>query len=70
MTHTTLTGQASTDGRDRTALVGYLVDGYGAGRSLSQLSAETGRSFGHVRRLLLDAGVRMRPRGGRRVRTP
>jgi hypothetical protein len=57
-------------GRDRAALVRYLVERYAAGESLMRLSHETGRSFGHVRRLLLDAGVTMRPRGGSRPRTP
>ena len=60
------TGAASWD---RPTLVAYLVERYTAGGSLMQLSAETCRSFGHVRRLLIDAGVTMRPRGGSRTRT-
>lgn len=63
----------STAGRaqntDRAALARYLVERYAAGVSLMRLSEDTGRSFGHVRRLLLDAGVTLRPRGGRRPRT-
>ena len=31
-----------------------------------RLAQDTGRSFGHVRRLLMDACVTMRPRGGSR----
>jgi hypothetical protein len=54
---------------DRSTLVAYLVQRYAAGGSLAQLSEETSRSFGHVRRLLIDAGVTMRPRGGSRPRT-
>ena len=54
---------------DRATLGRYLVERYAAGESLTRLAADTGRSFGHVRRLLLDAGVTMRPRGGSRPRT-
>ena len=54
---------------DRAALARYLVERYAAGVSLMRLSEDTGRSFGHVRRLLLDAGVTLRPRGGSRPRT-
>ncbi|MDD7935774.1 helix-turn-helix domain-containing protein [Actinomycetospora straminea] len=53
---------------DRAALARYLVERYAAGVSLMRLSEDTGRSFGHVRRLLLDAGVTLRPRGGSRPR--
>jgi hypothetical protein len=56
-------------GRDRAALARYLVERYAAGESLMGLSADTGRSFGHVRKLLLDSGVTLRPRGGARLRT-
>jgi hypothetical protein len=62
-------GAQSARGRDRAALARYLVERYAAGESLMRLSAETGRSFGHVRKLLLDAGVTLRPRGGARLRT-
>lgn len=54
--------------RDRAVLARYLVERYAAGESLMRLSEETGRSFGHVRKLLLDAGVTLRPRGGSRLR--
>jgi hypothetical protein len=56
-------------GRDRAALARYLVERYADGASLMRLSADTGRSFGHVRKLLLDSGVTLRPRGGARLRT-
>ena len=55
-------------GRDRAAFAGYLVERYAQGASLSRLSDDTGRSFGYVRRILIDAGVTMRPRGGSRPR--
>ena len=41
-----------------------LLAQYEAGRSVRQLCAETGYSIGRVRRLLEDAGVTFRPRGG------
>ena len=56
-------------GSDRAVLSRYLVERYAAGESLMRLAEDTGRSFGHVRRLLIDAGVTMRPRGGSRTRT-
>lgn len=56
-------------GRDRAALACYLVERYAAGESLMRLSEDTGRSFGHVRKLLIDSGVTLRPRGGSRLRT-
>ncbi|GLZ47790.1 hypothetical protein Acsp06_39750 [Actinomycetospora sp. NBRC 106375] len=55
--------------RERAQLARYLVERYAAGESLMRLSEDTGRSFGHVRKLLLDAGVTLRPRGGSRLRT-
>lgn len=62
--------RADTDDVDRAQLTRYLVAHYRAGHSLTELAGATGRSFGHVRRLLLDAGVAMRPRGGRRMAAP
>jgi hypothetical protein len=56
-------------GSERAVLSRYLVERYAAGESLMRLAQDTGRSFGHVRRLLMDAGVTMRPRGGSRPRT-
>ena len=45
-------------------LVADLVARYRAGSSLTELSEHVGRSYGYVRRRLLDAGVALRPRGG------
>lgn len=42
---------------------------YEAGRSVRELSAESGYSLGRVRRLLIEAGVTFRPRGGARRRS-
>jgi hypothetical protein len=41
-----------------------LLREYEKGRSIRQLCAETGYSIGRVRRLLIDAGVQFRGRGG------
>ena len=48
----------------RQALTRHLVRRYEQGASLTELSEDVGRSFGYVRRLLLDAGTTLRPRGG------
>ena len=53
---------------ERERLTQWLVAGYRRGRSLAALSEDAGRSYGYVRRLLLDAGVTLRRRGGPRPR--
>lgn len=49
---------------ERRKLGAELRKWYEAGRSVRQLSAETGYSIGRVRRLLIESGVTFRPRGG------
>jgi Helix-turn-helix domain len=49
---------------DRTAAGAELLKGYQAGKSVRQLCAETGYSIGRTRRLLIEAGVEFRSRGG------
>ena len=44
------------------------VKRYGAGSSIRKIAEETGRSYGFVHRLLVEAGVTLRKRGGARVR--
>jgi hypothetical protein len=56
-------GQRVT-GTDREKLAEQLRAEYEAGRSIRQLCAEHGYSIGRVRRLLADAGVAFRSRGG------
>ena len=56
---TRLTGDA------RAQLAVGLARDYQAGRSIRALSASSGRSYGAVRRMLVDAGVALRGRGGR-----
>ena len=41
-----------------------LLREYDKGRSIREICAETGYSIGRVRRLLIDAGVQFRGRGG------
>jgi hypothetical protein len=54
------------------AVVGEdLLRRYESGRSIREICKETGYSIGRVRRLLEDAGVTYRRRGGaHRPRTP
>jgi helix-turn-helix protein len=50
--------------RERGLLADTLGELYRDGRSLQQISADTGHSYGYVRRLVLDSGAQLRPRGG------
>lgn len=60
-------GQRLT-GRERLD-VGYrLLERYRDGKSIREICRETGYSIGRVRRLLIDAGVQFRRRGGARRR--
>lgn len=43
---------------------------YLAGASIRELAEETGRSYGFCNRLLHEANVALRPRGGSRTRRP
>ena len=51
-------------GPERDKLAADLKKKYAAGKSIRDLADETGRSYGFVHRLLTDAGVRLRGRGG------
>jgi hypothetical protein len=51
-------------GTERDLLASDLAGRYRAGHSLARIAADTGWSAGLVRRLLLDIGVALRPRGG------
>ncbi|GGP55632.1 helix-turn-helix domain-containing protein [Streptomyces abikoensis] len=50
-------------GRARRELAAQLVREYQAGATVRALAGEMGRSYTLARALLLEAGVRMRPRG-------
>ncbi|WP_159941957.1 MULTISPECIES: helix-turn-helix domain-containing protein [unclassified Nocardiopsis] len=51
-------------GPDRSELAAQLKRRYDAGESIRMLAAATGRSYGFVHRLLSEAGVDLRGRGG------
>jgi lambda repressor-like predicted transcriptional regulator len=50
---------------DLTVPMSRLVELYEAGWSLADLAVQSGGSYGMVRRVLLEAGVQFRMRGGR-----
>ncbi|MFJ2110754.1 helix-turn-helix domain-containing protein [Streptomyces sp. NPDC087850] len=53
-------------GPDRDKVAQELRKKYDSGTSIRALAQETGRSYGGVHRLLKDAGVAFRSRGGNR----
>jgi predicted transcriptional regulator len=57
-------------GPDRDKLAAELKAQYEAGASVRSLAESTGRSYGGVHRLLADAGVAFRSRGGARRGQP
>jgi hypothetical protein len=56
-------------GAERSKLGSELLKRYQKGASIREICAETGYSIGRVRRLLVDAGVEFRGRGGTQGRT-
>jgi len=55
-------------GSERQTLARDLVSRYTSGSSIRALAADTGRSYGFVHRVLTEAGVELRQRGGARRR--
>lgn len=51
-------------GEERAELTRTVAAEYRAGASIRELAASTGRSYGFIHRMLSDAGVEMRGRGG------
>ncbi|RNL85067.1 helix-turn-helix domain-containing protein [Halostreptopolyspora alba] len=51
-------------GTERSELADELKKRYDNGESIRSLAAATGRSYGFVHRLLTEAGVTLRGRGG------
>jgi hypothetical protein len=49
---------------ERAETAAELLRRYNSGQSIRDICAETGYSIGRVRRLLEEAGVEFRPRGG------
>jgi predicted transcriptional regulator len=59
-----------TPGPERDRVAAELKAGYEAGTSIRALAKEAGRSYGGVHRLLADAGVTFRSRGGPKPEGP
>jgi hypothetical protein len=55
-------------GAERQALANDLKVRYAEGASIRKLATSLGRSYGFVHRVLTDAGVSLRPKGGPRRR--
>lgn len=55
---------------EREELREALKHAYLAGSSIRELAEQTGRSYGFCNRLLHEANVTLRPRGGARTRRP
>ena len=51
-------------GNDRDKLAADLRKKYDAGKSIRELAAATGRSYGFVHRILSESGTTLRGRGG------
>ncbi|MEV4749092.1 helix-turn-helix domain-containing protein [Streptosporangium sp. NPDC049248] len=47
-----------------------IVRLYGNGKSIRTVADEVSRSYGYVRKILVDARVTLRPRGGHRKVAP
>ncbi len=57
-------------GSERANLGDDLLERYRGGSSIREICQQTGYSIGRVRRLLIDAGVEFRGRGGATRRRP
>lgn len=55
---------AHLGGTERARLRTHIAERYRAGDSIRGLATHTARSYGFIRRLLLEADVTLRPRGG------
>ncbi len=55
---------ARVTGEQRAELARTLEGKYRAGASIRELASDTGRSYGFIHRVLTDAGVPLRGRGG------
>ena len=51
-------------GNDRDKLAADLRKKYDSGKSIRELAASTGRSYGFVHRILSESGATLRGRGG------
>jgi DNA-directed RNA polymerase specialized sigma24 family protein len=51
-------------GEARTIMAGEVLRAYAEGKPIRQIAQEQDRSYGAVHRMLTDAGVELRKRGG------
>ena len=51
-------------GEDRDQIMSQVTEHYGDGKSIRDIAAKTGRSYGFVHRVLVESGATMRSRGG------
>ncbi|THV38572.1 helix-turn-helix domain-containing protein [Glycomyces buryatensis] len=56
-------------GDERRELTEYVATAYDQGRSIRDIASTIGRSYGFVHRLLTEADVKFRTRGGARKAT-
>ena len=61
---TVLKKGARITGAERDTLAGDLSKQYDKGRSIRELAESNGRSYGFIHRVLSEAGVTLRGRGG------
>ena len=57
-------GAERVAGQAREQLTQELAEAYGQGASIRDLAASSGRSYGLIHKLLGEAGVQLRGRGG------
>jgi hypothetical protein len=68
MTTLNLAPGAQLRGLDRAVAAKQAAELYVQGCTIRSVARQLGRSYGCTRALLLEAGVRLRPKGGLRVR--
>ena len=61
---TTLKRYANITGTERAQVTKMIQQRYGRGRSIRQIAASIGRSYGFVHRVLSESGTALRGRGG------
>ncbi len=57
-------------GEERDDITNQVARQYDSGKSIRDIAALTGRSYGFVHRVLVESGARMRSRGGATRRQP
>jgi hypothetical protein len=60
--------RARLNGADRAAAATRAAELYVQGCTIRSVAVQLGRSYGCTRTLLIEAGVRLRPKGGARIR--